>query len=186
MDIKVHDPATAPEGSRETLNKVESAFGFIPNLMKVLAGAPPLLEAYLAISELFNQTSLDMTERQVVLLATNVENRCDYCVAAHTVIARMQKVPSDVLEALREDRPIADGKLEALRRFTAETVRTRGWPSEAARKRFLDAGYTSQHALEVILGVGLKTLANYTNHLANTPLDDAFAPGEWEAAAVAG
>ena len=186
MEIKVHDPATAPEGSRETLNKVESAFGFIPNLMKVFAGAPPLLQASLAVSELFEQTSLDPTERQIVLLATSFENRCDYCVAAHTVIARMQKLPSDVIEALREDRPIADGKLEALRRYAAETARTRGWPSEATRKRFLEAGYTPQHALEVILGVGMKTLSNYTNHLANTPLDDAFAPGEWEAAAVAG
>ncbi|MHC4129145.1 MAG: carboxymuconolactone decarboxylase family protein, partial [Planctomycetota bacterium] len=64
MEITVHDPATAPEGSRETLNQVESAFGFIPNLMKVFAGAPPLLQAYLAASELFGQTSLDPTERQ--------------------------------------------------------------------------------------------------------------------------
>ncbi|MHC4765170.1 MAG: carboxymuconolactone decarboxylase family protein [Planctomycetota bacterium] len=186
MEITVHDPATATEGSRETLNQVESAFGFIPNLMKVFAGAPPLLQAYLAASELFGQTSLDPTERQIVLLATSFENRCTYCVAAHTVIARMQKVPSDVIEALREDRPLADAKLEALRRYAAETARTRGWPSEATKQRFLESGYTARQALEVILGVGFKTLANYANHLADTPLDDAFAPGAWEATAVAG
>jgi hypothetical protein len=33
--------------------------------------------------------------------------------------------------------------------------------------------------LDVILGVGVKTLSNYTNHIAHTPLDPAWADQEW-------
>ena len=33
--------------------------------------------------------------------------------------------------------------------------------------------------LEVILGVGFKTLSNYTNHVANTPLDAPFKRFAW-------
>ena len=65
------------------------------------------------------------------------------------------------------------------------------WATRASRSRllesvvenvsaFLAAGYTQQSVLEVVLGVGMKTLSNYTNHLAETPLDDAFAPARWE------
>ena len=40
-------------------------------------------------------------------------------------------------------------------------------------------GYCEQQVLEIILGVGLKSIANYINHIAKTQLDDAFAAVAW-------
>ncbi|MGE3993953.1 carboxymuconolactone decarboxylase family protein [Pseudorhodoplanes sp.] len=148
-----------------------------------MAEAPALLKAYVALSEIFDSTSLNATERQVVLLAVSYENNCEYCIAAHSVISGMQRVPDNVVQAIRVGHPIADRKLEALRRFAAAVAKTRGWPSDADAAAFLDAGYTSQQALEVVLGVGMKTLSNYANHLAETPLDQAFAAAAWSKAA---
>jgi alkylhydroperoxidase family enzyme len=59
-------------------------------------------------------------------------------------------------------------------------VEQRGWVEPDQMNDFLDAGYSSQQALEVVLGIGLKTLSNYTNHLADTPLDEAFAGRAWQ------
>ena len=53
-------------------------------------------------------------------------------------------------------------------------VRERGWVSDAEVTRFLDAGWTRANVLEVVLGVGLKTISNYVNHIAGTPVDAAF------------
>ena len=36
--------------------------------------------------------------------------------------------------------------------------------------------------LEVLLGVAMKTLSNYTNHIAETPLDAQLQPFAWEPA----
>jgi alkylhydroperoxidase family enzyme len=91
----------------------------------------------------------------------------------------MRKVDASVITALRDDLPLRDNRLQALRTFTVEVVRTRGWPSDQALAGFLAAGYSQAQALEVVLGVGVKTLSNYANHLANTPLDAAFAPAKW-------
>jgi len=44
---------------------------------------------------------------------------------------------------------------------------------------FLEAGYAKEQILEVILGVSMKTLSNYVNHIAQTPLDTAFAGKAW-------
>ena len=33
--------------------------------------------------------------------------------------------------------------------------------------------------LDVVTGVTLKTMSNYTNHIAETELDDSFAPMAW-------
>jgi alkylhydroperoxidase family enzyme len=53
-------------------------------------------------------------------------------------------------------------------------VTSRGRPTEADTAAFLQAGYGKQQVLEVVLGIGMKTLSNYTNHIADTPLDQAF------------
>ena len=38
--------------------------------------------------------------------------------------------------------------------------------------RFLTSGYTSQNALEVVLGVGTYTMSTLANRLTRAPLDD--------------
>lgn len=91
----------------------------------------------------------------------------------------MQKVPADVIEAIRNDQPIDDGRLEALRAFTRAAVEQRGWLPARDIANFLAAGYTKAQVLEVILGISFKTLSNYVNHVTETPLDDAFATQAW-------
>ena len=99
--------------------------------------------------------------------------------AAHSTVSEMQKVPADVIDALRNDTPIADPKLQALQVFTARVHETRGNVTDADLEAFHSAGYTKANILDVILGAGLKTLSNYTNHIAETPLDDVFQANAW-------
>ena len=91
-----------------------------------MAEAPALLEGYQTLAGIFDKSDLNATERQVVLMTNNVLNGCSYCMAAHTTIAKGQKVPDDVITALRDGTPIADTKLEALRQFAAKVNETRG------------------------------------------------------------
>lgn len=179
MEFSIHTTDTAPQDSQETLAAVADKFGFVPNVLGVMAESPALLKAYATLSSLFEETSLTPTERNVVILAISATNACSYCVAAHSVGATMQKVPADVIEALRSGKPLSDRKLEALRRLAAAIVETRGYPEDDVVRAFLDAGYSRANLLEVIVGVGMKTLSNYTNHIAETPLDDAFQPAQW-------
>ena len=88
-------------------------------------------------------------------------------------------MPDEVVLAIRNDEPIADSRLEALRKFTTAVVDTRGWVSDADIDAFLAAGFSKAQILDVILGISFKTLSNYTNHIADTPLDDAFAAEAW-------
>ena len=177
--FNVHTKDTAAAESARLLATAEKAYGFIPNLLGVMAESATTLGAYLSIGQLFGESSFSPTERQVVFLTTNRFNECDYCMAAHSVIGEMQKVPADVITAIRDDRPIDDPKLEALRIFTRTMVEKRGHLSTADIAAFLAMGYTKEQVLEVILGVSFKSLSNYVNHVAETPLDDAFATQAW-------
>lgn len=175
MSWEVHRVETAPEGSRDALEAAGKKFGFVPNLLGVMAGSPSLLKAYLGLNQLFDETSLSPVERQVVILTISTTNRCDYCGAAHSMTARMAGVAESDIEAIRTGRPLDDSRLEALRALTAEIVESRGWPEQATIDKFLAAGYAREQLLDVLVGVGMKTLSNYTNHIAETPLDPQFA-----------
>ncbi|MHA6327074.1 carboxymuconolactone decarboxylase family protein [Roseivivax sp. CAU 1753] len=73
-------------------------------------------------------------------------------------------------------------RLEALRTFTLAAVRDRGYVDETAVRTFLDAGFTKRQVLEVILGVSQKVMSNYTNHLAETSVDEPMKALAWEKA----
>lgn len=180
----IHTPENAPEGSRAGLEGAKKKMGMVPNLLGVLAGAPSALASYQALSGAIASSSFTPTEQQVVLIATSVENDCRYCVAAHTTISKGARVPEDVLDSLRSDTPIADSKLEALRQFTLAIVRKKGWVEADDLEAFTAAGYGPAQVLEVITGVALKTLTNYVNHIAETPLDAPFQAQVWEPAGV--
>lgn len=173
------DETSAPEEARETLAEVRADFGMIPNLERTMAAAPALLKSYAAAWGLFDETSLDPVARQVVYQAVNVENECDYCVPWHTLLSREAGMAEQDVEALRSGASLDDAKLEALRRFTQTMARTRGNLMAAELDAFLQAGWTERQALEVVLGVAVKVMSNYTNAIAGTPLDASVEKHRW-------
>jgi len=182
-EFTMHTEETAPEASKALLANSMQAYGMIPGLHAVMAEAPGLLEAYQSIGELFVNSSFDNDELTVVWQTVNVEHACHYCVPAHTAIAQNMGVSDEISNALRNETPLPNARLEALRSFTLNVVRGRGNVDETAVQTFLDAGFTRRQILEVVLGVSQKVMSNYTNHLANTPVDAAFKKLEWKKAA---
>ena len=169
-----------PEGAQETLAEARKRYGFVPNLMAAMAEVPPLLKTYLVVGDEFAKTSLTPVEQQVVILTVSRRHECHYCMAGHSMAAKMAGLPEPELEALRSGQTLRDPRLEALQVFTDAMVENRGWVSEKEIGDFIEAGFTRAQVLEVILGVAFKTLSNYTNHVVATQLDKAFESFAWE------
>ena len=178
--LKIHNTETAPAESKPLLEKSQKAYGMIPGLHGVLAGAPGILDAYQTLHELFVNSSFNENELTVVWQTINVEHACHYCVPAHTGIAKMMKVDDAITEALRNETPLEDSKLEALRTMTLTIVRNRGHVTSEDLNAFYAAGYEERQVLEIILGVSQKVISNYTNHIANTPVDAPFQAFAWK------
>jgi len=139
----------------------------------------------LTVTGELDASSLSPVEQQTVLLATSAENRCEYCVSVHSAVAGAVKMPAEALDALRAGRDPGDPRLGALARFTRHVVEERGWVDDSELEAFLAAGFGEQQVLEVLTGVALKTLSNYVNHIAGTPLDAAFQQTRWTAGTAA-
>lgn len=185
MNFPLHDETTAPEAAREALATTKKNFGMIPNLEKVMASAPPLLKGYAALWDLFDETTLSPIERQVVYLTANYENECDYCVPWHSLLAKKVGMDAKSIEALRSGAPLPDRKLEALRTFARTLIANRGKASQADLNAFFAAGYTEVQAMEVILGLAVKLMSNFTNSIAGTPLDREVEKLRWKKPTVA-
>ncbi len=179
--FSIHTAESAPEEVQPVFETGRKRYGFVPNLWGALAEAPAALDAYISLGDAFNKTSLSNVERQVVLLAISAANECTYCVAAHTVVAQMNKAPGEVIAALRDGKPLRDPRLQALRLFVETLIEKRGWADESEVQAFIAGGFNRRQVLEVILGLAYKTLSNYTNHLVDTPVDEAFAKQAWTA-----
>jgi alkylhydroperoxidase family enzyme len=60
--------------------------------------------------------------------------------------------------------------------------RNRGVVREADVSAFKAAGYDNRAMLDVLVLAATKLISNYTNHLAQTPLDAFMKGAEWSAA----
>lgn len=171
------DHASAQGAQKEILDIALKQVGFIPNMYAGMAAAPAVLGTYLHGYGLFrSESGLKPAEQEVVFLAISQVNGCNYCTAAHSMLAdKMSGVPKDVLKAIREYQPIPDAKLAALYATTAEMVRSHGQPGTDSVKAFLDAGYQERDLLYIVLAIAVKTLSNFTNHAFATPEDARFA-----------
>lgn len=181
MKFELHTIESAPAAVKAELAAAEKAYGSIPNLYRGFATAPATLKVYLGFNEALKEYGhLSPVEQQVVYLTASTENGCPYCVGAHSVLADIAKMPEQTLMELREQRPLSDLKLDSLRRFTLSVTMNRGHVSQQDVTDFEAAGFDQRHLLEVLTIVAQKTLSNYYNHIAHTPLDDMFQSRVWQ------
>lgn len=164
--FQCHTDTTAPADAAPILSRIKERYGFIPNLAAYISEAPAVLGGVLAITEAFDKTTLTAREQQVVLLTVSTLNECSYCKTVHTALGKKVQLDAATLLATAASERLVDKKLNALREFTKLVVDERGRVSEATIQAFLDAGYTRAQAFEVVMGVAIKTLTNYCNHLA--------------------
>lgn len=171
---KTHTINSAPEKAKPLLEKIQKQYEFLPNFLGKLANAPTVLEAYLSLQQFFEQTRFTPIERQVILLQVSVYNQCHYCVPVHTVLAEASKMPKSEIEAIIHQSPLHDSKLQVLSSFVIEILTTGGRPSQSMLQQFLQEGYDENQVLDLLLGIAMKTISNYANHLMQTEVDPQF------------
>ena len=176
-----HDIETAPERSKPILKRILRETGS-NGFYAVMAESPEALSGYNALSKAFSASSLTDEEKTVVWQTINVEHECNFCVPAHTAMAKRMMISEKVTTALRDETPLPTNKLEGLREFTLILVRKRGYASDTEIATFLNMGYTHQNILEIVLGIAQKVVSNYVNHLAQTPVEDQHKKYTWSKA----
>jgi hypothetical protein len=138
-----------------------------------MAHSPVALSVYFYANLGFEFGTLTPAERQIVLLTASKENNC--CSISHSALARFfTNIPGDALIAIESGGNPEDPKLNALVSLIRELVSRRGYVGRETIRFFFDAGYKKEQLLEVLIGIGIKTISTYFDHIVASEMDDEF------------
>lgn len=163
--------ADAPAASRPLLEAVNQQLGVVPNLFRLVSNSPVALEGYLGLSGALAKGALPAQTRERIALAVAEINGCDYCLSAHTYLAKNLAKLDDVEITANRMGTSSDPKSAAAVRFAAEVARERGHVTDNAVRAVELAGWTQAQVIEIVLHVALNTWTNYLNSVAATEID---------------
>jgi uncharacterized peroxidase-related enzyme len=155
-------------------DNLKKNIGAVPNLYAAYAYSEHALGSYLALSGA--KTSLKPKEKEVVNLVVSQVNECQYCLAAHTALAKKQGFNDDQILQIRRGVVSFDSKLDALARLAKSITENKGHADEKSVENFYAAGYNEGSLIDVVMVVGDKTITNYIYALTEVPIDFPAAP----------
>lgn len=163
------------ERSDEALDGIARMFGgTVPNLHKVLARSPAVIEAFEAMRRLLQETKISALERELISIEVSRRSGCDYCMTAHTHFAGRMKLGSDDIERARSGEFVSEPRLALVQRAAHRLLDCKGRLPDEELAAFRAAGLGDDQLIEVIAIIGWYVMSTYTNNLAQTEIDAFF------------
>ena len=112
-------------------DNLEKGLGFVPNLYATFAYSDTALGDYLALQN--RKSSLRAKEREIINLVVSQVNECEYCLAAHTALGKMNGFTDEQIIEIRSGGASFNPKFDALVKFVQATTINRGKPAADLR-----------------------------------------------------
>ena len=168
--IPALDPASATGTVKTLLAGVDKGLGMTPNLFRVAAQSPSVLEALTAMFGATSKGHLNAKTREAIALTVSELDRCDYCLSAHSALGKGAGLGDEDIEKAR-DATADDKKLAATLVFAKTITEKRGRVSDYDVELARNAGLGNADILDVVANVALTTFTNYLNEVAKTEID---------------
>lgn len=154
----------------ELFTVIRGKIGMVPNIYRVAANRPAVLDALLGFGEALGAGSFDAKTREAISLAVAGANGCDYCASAHSAISKGLNVNDAAIEAHLAGRS-DDPRLAAILRLADGIVAHKGHVSDSSLDAARQAGLNDGDIVEVTANVIVNIFTNYLNHVAQTDID---------------
>ncbi len=162
--------ADASEESQAVLEIVKKKLGRVPNMYKVMANSPSVLDAYVKLNSALSAGTIGSKMAEMIALATAEENTCSYCLSAHSFLgAKVGLSDEQILDA--RNFSSQDEKMNAGLIFAKKMLET---PKEISSKDIeplRKGGYTDGDILEIVANVIRNIFTNYVNTISETEVD---------------
>lgn len=167
--FKILSREEVSEKNQALFDKMKAQMGMVPNLYTVLANSENALESYLNLENA--PTSLTGKEVEVINLVVSQINSCNYCLSAHTVIAKHAGFnPQDIID-VRSGNQLNDSKLDVLSKITKALTVNRGHIDSSLLDEFFAVGFTKENLIDTIMLIGDRTISNLLFAVSNVTVD---------------
>ncbi|HBY5038902.1 TPA: carboxymuconolactone decarboxylase family protein, partial [Klebsiella pneumoniae] len=140
---------------------IKKAMGKVPNAYLTIGGhSPAALQQALAHNAMLHKGSLSAQQLEAINLSVSEATGCDYCLAAHTLMAKKAGFSSEQIHALRRGEYAEEAQLDALVKFAQTLVTTTGTLPEADVAALRNAGFSDQQVIEIISAISAILFTN--------------------------
>ncbi|MEQ1598682.1 MAG: carboxymuconolactone decarboxylase family protein [Methylotenera sp.] len=161
---------TAAPASQEMLKQIHAAFGATPNMFKAVSNSPVALKSMWGSFGALSSGALGAKLGEKIAVAVANHNRCEYCLAAHTVLGQNAGVSGNDMSAAQVGKS-TDPKTQAALTFALKIVEQRAAISQTDVEAVRSAGFNDGEIVEIMAHVALNLFTNYVNVAFNVPLD---------------
>ncbi len=162
--------ANAAPASQEMLKQIHAAFGATPNMFKAVSNSPAALKSMWGSFGALGAGTLGAKLGEQIAVAVANRNRCEYCLAAHTVLGQGAGVSGTDMSAAQVGKS-ANPKTQAALTFALNIVEHRASISQADVEAVRAAGFNDGEIVEIMAHVALNLFTNYVNVAFNVPVD---------------
>lgn len=163
-------PQLAPAASQPLLGQIQQAFGATPNMFKAVANSPAALQSMWAAFGALGQGTLGAKLGEQIAVAIANRNRCEYCLAAHTVLGQNAGASAAEMASAQIGQS-SDPKTAAALAFALKVVEQRAQVSEADVANLQEVGFRDEQVVEILAHVALNLFTNYINVALDIPVD---------------
>jgi len=161
---------TGPSG--QVYAQIKKAIGSVPNTFAAIAAhGPGALKSILFADATLAAGTLTKRDQEVTKLVISAAGGCDYCVAAHSHLAKLAGVKAAVLRQIREGQPTGDTKRDALVGFVRKLAQSSGTVSDGDFAAIKAAGYSDAQLVEISLAFATTVFTNVFNRINDTEID---------------
>ncbi|MCH8502940.1 MAG: peroxidase-related enzyme [Ectothiorhodospiraceae bacterium] len=168
--ISVVSPETANAEQKALFSAIQSQLGMVPNFLKVFANSPAALQAFIGLHGIAKAGSLDLQTRERIALALAEQNACEYCLSAHSALAKGAGLSPEEI-AINRRGASQDAKAAAAVTFARALVEHTGEVTTTELQAVRDAGYGDAEIVEIITHVGLNLLTNILGKASRVEID---------------
>ena len=170
--LSVPDLESNTGASGQIYAQIKKAIGNVPNTFAAIAAhGPAALKSVLAADAVLATGSLTKRDQEIVKLVISDAGGCDYCVAAHSYLAKLAGVEPDVLKQIREELPTGDAKRDALVGFVRKLAQSSGTVSDVDFAAIRAVGYSDAQLVEISLAFATTVFTNVFNRINDTEID---------------
>jgi uncharacterized peroxidase-related enzyme len=156
--------------SQALLQQVHQAFGATPHMFKAVANSTAALQSMWAAFGALGQGTLGAALGEQIAVAVANRNRCEYCLAAHTVLGRNAGVSPEAM-AQAQVGLSAEPRTQAALTFALKVVEQRAQITEGDVAALHEVGFNDEHVMEILAHVALNLFTNYVNVAFDVPVD---------------
>jgi uncharacterized peroxidase-related enzyme len=168
--IPLINPADTTADRQSLLTQINKAFGATPNMFKAVANSPAALKSMWGAFGALGSGVLGARLGEQIAVAIAERNRCEYCLAAHTVLGKGAGVSAAQMSAAQAGQS-DDPKTAAALTFALKVVGNRGQLADEDVAALRAAGFDDEHIVEILAHVALNIFTNYVNVAFDIPVD---------------